>query len=103
VANDSAPSKIRTMLDMKLTVGQVLSGASVTIGSVVSIMLYVNTTFETKIDAAEKDRANKSQIAEMKTSFQRYQEIQTQIYGDVKEISGILKSQIAEKTARGGR
>jgi len=91
------PGRIRNMLDMKLTVGQVLTGSFTTIVTVVSTVIYVQGTFETKLDADRKEVQLQNRIAKIEDGFEAQAKLQTEIYGDVKKISGILESQMAEK------
>lgn len=94
------PGKLRNMLEMKLTVGQVLAGSFTTVVTVVSTVVYVQSTFETKIDADKKERQLQERLTKVEDGFNAQARLQTEIYGDVKKISGILESQMAEKSAR---
>lgn len=94
------PSKLSSMMNMKLTVGQVLAGSFTTVVTVVTIVIYIQGTFETKLDADRKDIQIQARINKVEDGFQAQSKLQTEIYGDVKKISGILESQMAEKAGR---
>lgn len=100
--NRNAPTdKLLDMLNMKLTVGQVIAGSFVTLTAVVSIVTYVHSTFQTKLEADRRDEKINKRVDKMEEGFQAQSRVQTEIYGDVKEISGILKAQMAERSGRG--
>lgn len=103
MAQDAVPSKMRSMLDMKLTVGQVLAGSFTTVITVVSTVIWVQGTFETKLDADKKERVANERMAKMESSFDSAAKLQIEIYGDVKEMHGILRDQTSSRSAHGGR
>jgi hypothetical protein len=92
--------KLRNMLDMQLTVGQVLAGLFATTTSVVATVIYINATYETKVDSERKFAQTQDQIRDIKDGLATQHKLQTEIYGDVKKISGILESQMAEKMSK---
>ncbi len=94
-------NKIKSIMEMKLSVGQVIAGVFTTITTVVMTMIYVQNTYETKIDSEKKYTTTQEQMKEIKGGQEVQAKLQTEIYGDVKKISGILESQMAEKSARG--
>lgn len=96
MVKDQVPGKLRTMLDMKLTLGQVLAGTFTTVTTVVAIVIYAHSTFETKTDALKIE----SRLDKMDDGFEASKKMQTEMYGDVKKISGILEAQMAEKVGR---
>ncbi len=100
MASEVTTGKLRTMLDMKLSLGQVLAGSFTTVVTVASTVIYVQGTFETKLDADKKERNMQERIVKVEDGFASQARLQTEIYGDVKKISGILEAQMAEKMVK---
>ena len=92
MSEELVAGRIRSMLDMKLTVGQVISGSFVTVTTVVVIVVWSYSTFETKADALKTER----RVEKVEDAFAEDAKLRTEMYGDVREIKGILRGQTAE-------
>ena len=93
-------STLKTMLDMKLSVGQVLAGSFTTVVTVVAVVIYVHSTFQSRTEADKEHEKIMKRVEKVEDGFASQSKVQTEIYGDVKKISGILEAQMAEKSAR---
>lgn len=84
------PGRIRNMLDIKLTVGQVLAGAFVSCTSLVGLVTYVHVTFQTKVASETEFGKLERRIEKVEDGFQDQLRLQAEISGDVKAIRAIL-------------
>lgn len=86
-------SRLRHMLDLKLTLGQVLAGFFTTVTAVVTVVVYVQGTFETKIDADKRELALNNRIARVESAYEESNRNQVDILKNVSRILGILEEQ----------
>lgn len=87
----------KKVMNLKFTGKEIFTAIAFTVPILGACFTYVTTTFQTKVEAAQAEMAMNARVIKVENAITDYSKVQTQMFGDLREIVGILKQQQAER------